>query len=52
MKLSKLDLDKKMSIAEMKQIKAGCVRSTTGNRTTASTIGLDTDVDEPRDYSW
>lgn len=52
MKLSKLDLDKKMSVAEMKQIKAGSVSSSTGGATTTSTIGVDTDNGSPRDYGF
>lgn len=52
MKLSKLDLDKKMSVAEMKQIKAGSVSSTTGGSTTTSKVGWDTDNGSPSDIGW
>lgn len=53
MKLSKADLDNKMSIAEMKQIKAGSVTSSTGNATTTSKVGRDTDKGNgPSDTGW
>lgn len=45
MKLSKFDLDKKMSIAEMKQIKAGSVSSSTGGKVTTTDCGKDTESD-------
>lgn len=52
MKLSKLDLDKKMSVAEMKQIKAGSVSSSTGGSTTTSKVGWDTDNGSPSDFGF
>lgn len=43
MKLSKFELDKKLSVAEMKQVKAGSVSSTCGDKQTTSNVGHDTD---------
>lgn len=43
MKLDKFELDKKLSVAEMKQVKAGSVSSTSGGKQTTSNFGYDTD---------
>jgi len=43
MKLDKFELDKKLSVAEMKQVKAGSVSSTSGSKQTTSNFGYDTD---------
>lgn len=44
MKLSKFDLDNKMSIAEMKQIKAGSITTKSNGNECISNEGADTDV--------
>lgn len=44
MKLNKFDLDKKLSVAEMKQIKAGSVSSTSGGQTVTTNSGVDADI--------
>ena len=43
MKLDKFELDKKLSVAEMKQVKAGSVSTTCGGRTATSNVGWDSD---------
>lgn len=43
MKLTKMDLDNKMSTAEMKQIKAGSVTSSSNGNTCTSKSGRDVD---------
>lgn len=53
MKLNKFDLDKKLSIAEMKQVKAGSVSTTCGGKTATSNVGYDTDKGgNPSDLGW
>ncbi len=43
MKLRKFDIDKKLSIAQMKQVKAGSVASMSGNIQTFTNTGCDSD---------
>ncbi len=51
MKLDKFELDKKLSVAEMKQVKAGCLCTTSGGKTVTTNIGYDSDPDgNPRDF--
>jgi len=53
MKLDKFDLDKKLSIAEMKQVKAGSVSTTCGGKTATTNIGQDSDVSgNPKDVGF
>ena len=43
MKLRKFDIDKKLSITQMKQVKAGSVASMSGNIQTFTNMGCDSD---------
>lgn len=43
MKLSRFDIDKNLSITQLKQVKAGSVSSTSGGKQTTSNFGYDTD---------
>lgn len=53
MKLSKFDLDKKLTVAEMKQVKAGSVSTTCGGRTATTNVGWDSDSDgSPKDVGF
>jgi hypothetical protein len=51
MKLDKFELDKKLSVAEMKQVKAGSVSSTSGSNHATTNLGYDTDKgSSPSDF--
>ncbi len=53
MKLDKFDLDKKLSVAEMKQIKAGSVSTTCGGKTATTNVGIDSDPGgDPKDIGF
>lgn len=43
MKLSKFDIDKKLSITQMKQVKAGSVSTSSGSNFAVTNVGLDSD---------
>lgn len=43
MKLNKFELDKKLSVAEMKQVKAGSISTTSGGTTITTNVGVDRD---------
>lgn len=43
MKLSKFDIDKKLSITQMKQVKAGSVSTSSGSNFVVTNVGLDSD---------
>ena len=51
MKLDKFELDKKLSVTEMKQVKAGSICTSCGGRTVTTNFGKDSDVNgNPEDW--
>ena len=51
MKLDKFVLDKKLSVTEMKQVKAGSVCSSCNGRTVTTKVGYDRDINgNPEDF--